>query len=75
MKILFIYAVLAILGLSIVISVDWLTGTPFSQSFSFLTSILATTTFQELVVIIVFLFLPVIQLAVGTVKKKKKAGH
>ncbi|MEC0170428.1 hypothetical protein [Paenibacillus graminis] len=72
MKILLIYAVLAILGLSIVISIDWLTGTPFSRSFSFLTSILVTTTFQELVVIIVFLFLPVIQVALEARQKKKQ---
>ncbi|MBW4082917.1 hypothetical protein [Paenibacillus sp. S150] len=70
MKILFIYALLAFLGLSIVISVDWLTGTPLSQSFSFLTSIFATTTFQELVVIIIFLFLPVFQIVKEAFKKK-----
>ncbi|CQR56965.1 hypothetical protein [Paenibacillus riograndensis] len=76
MKILLIYAMLAILGLSMVISLDWLTGTPFSQSFNFLTKIFITTTYQELLVIITFLFLPVIQVAVETGKKKKKKhGH
>ncbi|QQZ60756.1 hypothetical protein JI735_30580 [Paenibacillus sonchi] len=75
MKILLIYAMLIILGLSMVISVDWLTGTPFSQSFNFLTKIFITTTFQELVVIIIFLVLPVIQVAVEAGKKKKKHSH
>ncbi|KWX76719.1 hypothetical protein D3C73_1474210 [compost metagenome] len=72
MKILLIYAVLALLGLSMVISIDWLTGTPFSRSFNFLTKIFITTTFQELVVIIVFLFLPVIQVALAAGKKQKQ---
>lgn len=70
-KILFIYLVLAILDLSIVISVDWLTGTPFSQSFTFLGSIFATTTYQELIVIIGFLCLPVITAAWEAHSKNK----
>ncbi|MHA6530813.1 hypothetical protein [Paenibacillus sp. BAC0078] len=73
MKILFIYLVLAMLDLSIVISIDWLTGTPFSESFSFLGSIFATTTFQELVVITAFLCLPVIITAWEALKKNKKS--
>ncbi|WP_379162121.1 hypothetical protein [Paenibacillus sp. sgz5001063] len=75
MKILFIYAVLALLGLSIAISVDWLTGTPLSMSFNFLNSIFITTTFEELVVIILFFFLPFIQQGMDAYKRKKKTGQ
>ncbi|OKP84368.1 hypothetical protein A3848_24100 [Paenibacillus sp. P32E] len=75
MKILYIYAVLGLLGLTISISVDWLTGTPFSMSFSFLTSIFNTTTFEELAVIIIFFLLPFIQLGMDAYNRKKKPGH
>ncbi|WP_019909843.1 hypothetical protein [Paenibacillus sp. HW567] len=73
MKILFIYLVLAILGLTIVISIDWLTGTPFSKSFNFLGSVFATTTFQELVILIAFLCFPVAVTAWEALKKNKKS--
>lgn len=75
MKILYIYAALGFLGLTISISVDWLTGTPLSKSFSFLNSIFITTTFEELVVIIIFFLLPFIQQGMDAYNRKKKPSQ
>lgn len=70
MKILLLYLVLCFLGLAIIVTVDLLSGMGISTAFQSIHSILATTTIQESIIMVVFLSLPFITAIASFFKKR-----
>ena len=71
MKILSIYVLLAVLTLLMITLVDVLSGISVSESLHSLSVVFATTTLQELICMLIFGALPLIQVVAGAIKRSR----
>ncbi|AIQ59620.1 hypothetical protein [Paenibacillus borealis] len=71
MKILGIYVLLAVLTLLLITLVDVLSGVSLATSMHSLSTVFATTTLQELICMLIFGALPLIQVVAGAVKRSR----
>lgn len=75
MKILLLYLLLGILGLSIIFTIDLLSGLSFSSTLQSLDSIYPPSSLMESAVMIGFLLLPVFMVIGATIKKHSAQDH
>lgn len=71
MKILGIYALFAVLTLTLIVIIDVMSGISLSASIHALSTLFATTTLQEAICITIFLLLPFIQVAIHASKERQ----
>ncbi|AIQ42472.1 hypothetical protein MKZ24_16320 [Paenibacillus sp. FSL R7-0297] len=71
MKILSIYFLFAALTLILITLVDVLSGTSVAESVHSLSVVFATTTLYEMICILIFLTLPLIQVIASAVKRSR----
>jgi mannose/fructose-specific phosphotransferase system component IIA len=74
MKILLLYLMLAFLGLSIIVTIDLLSGMNLPMAFQSIYISFATTTIHEYVIMVIFLSIPFINAITTTLKKRSKAS-
>ncbi|ULO09232.1 hypothetical protein H1230_10915 [Paenibacillus sp. 19GGS1-52] len=72
MKILFLYFLLAFLGLSIIVIIDLLSGLSLSMSFHSIYGAFVNTNIQESILMVVFICLPFINAITDSFKKRKQ---
>jgi hypothetical protein len=74
MKILLLYFMLAFLGLSIIVTIDQLSGMSLPMTFHSIYMIFATTTIYEYAIMVIFLSIPFINAITTSLKNRSKAS-